>query len=99
MDDYRISKTSLKCLGRSELAFDFDLDDDFNPKAYINCPTDKDIPLWNSLLCRTATVLAYLIVSNFVDLYLLAKCFQLTKEQTDSIKSLLSFENFNLRKR
>ncbi len=100
MDDYRLTKTALKCLGRQDLAFDFDLDDEFDPTGYIGCPASSDnVSLWNVVLCQTSFLITYLICCNLLDVYLLAKCFQLTREQTDSVKSLMSLENFEMRKR
>ncbi len=99
MDDYSITKTNLKCLGRNELAFDFDLDDDLNPSRYLSCPAGDSIPLWSWILCQSSFLITCTLCCNLFDIYFLVNCFQLTREQTESVKSLLSMETFESRKR
>ncbi len=99
VDDYRMAKTLYKCLGKYELSFDQDLDDNVQPDGYMSCPSVTTVPLWSSIFCRTSSFVVYLMSSNLIEIYLLAKCFQLSKKQTESMKSLLSLETFETRKR
>ncbi len=91
------AKTLYICLGRYEMLFDQDLSDGQSPRTFQYC----EVPTWSLswCICQAALFAFILASSNLIEIFFLGRCLQIAKDQTNSVKSLLSLSGFEDRKR